>query len=126
MKFTRKLGIWASSIALLGVIAIGGVFAKTHASSTTTEAPIFAHLSSNAPMAAPMAGSYAPLLKEALPQVVNIASSRTVKRTTTDDSNPMFDDPFLRQFFGDRAPRSRGQRGPQVPQQEKEQGLGSG
>ena len=126
MKFTRKLGIWASSIALLGVIAIGGVFAKTHASSTTTEAPIFAHLSSNAPMAAPMAGSYAPLLKEALPQVVNIASSRSVKRTTTDDANPMFDDPFLRQFFGDRAPRSRGQRGPQVPQQEKEQGLGSG
>jgi serine protease Do len=126
MKFTRKFGIWASSIALLGVTAIGGVFAKTHAGGTT-EAPIFSHPTGNAPVPAPMTGSYAPLLKEALPEVVNIASSRTVKREAVDDSNPLFDDPFLRQFFGDRTPHSRGgQRAPQLPQQQKEQGLGSG
>ncbi|MGB8493228.1 MAG: DegQ family serine endoprotease [Candidatus Acidiferrum sp.] len=70
-------------------------------------------------MAVPLAGSYAPLIKEALPEVVNIASSRMVRRSD-EESNPMFDDPLFRQFFGDKGPRSR------KPQQEKEQGLGSG
>jgi serine protease Do len=41
-------------------------------------------------------------------------------RRSDEESNPMFDDPLFRQFFGDKGPRSR------EPQQEKEQGLGSG
>jgi serine protease Do len=54
--------------------------------------------------------------------VVNISSSRIVKHSEEMD-NPMFNDPFFRQFFGNgdmNQPRSR------QPQQEKEQGLGSG
>ena len=74
--------------------------AETSHSSAKLEAPIFAPASNNTAMAASPAMTYCPLIKEALPEVVNIASSRMVQRSE-EDSNPMFDDPFFRQFFGD-------------------------
>ncbi|MGC0777656.1 MAG: trypsin-like peptidase domain-containing protein, partial [Candidatus Acidiferrum sp.] len=120
MNTTRKIQIWTSAVVLLCATFIGGVvIAKTSHTSAKLEAPIFAPAVKNAAMAVPLAGSYAPLIKEALPEVVNIASSRMVRRSD-EESNPMFDDPLFRQFFGDKGPRSR------EPQQEKEQGLGSG
>jgi serine protease Do len=126
MNLSSKFGIWASSIALFGATLIGGVIAKTHASTTKIEAPIFAPATKGSTVAAPLAASYSPLIKEALPEVVNIASSRPIKHTiNNEESNPLFGDPFFRQFFGDRQPHSRGQQ-PQRPQQENEQSLGSG
>jgi serine protease Do len=120
MNRTRKIQIWTSAVVLLCATFVGGaVIAKTSHTSAKLEAPIFAPAVKNAAMAVPRAGSYAPLIKEALPEVVNIASSRMVHRSD-EESNPMFDDPLFRQFFGDKGPRSR------EPQQEKEQGLGSG
>ena len=56
--------------------------------------------------------SYAPVVKKAQPSVVNVYASRTERRQA---SNPLFDDPLFRQFFGD--PGSRGQ---------TSQSLGSG
>ena len=41
--------------------------------------------------------SYAPLVKEAAPAVVNIFSRRVVQTIRS----PFFDDPFFRHFFGD-------------------------
>jgi serine protease Do len=123
MNPTRKFGIWASSIALFGALIGGVVIAKTHADAKLA-APIFATAPKNVPVPAALSASYSPLIKEALPQVVNIASSRMVKHSS-EESNPMFDDPFFRQFFGDRQPHSRGPQ-QQPPQQEKERGLGSG
>jgi serine protease Do len=123
MNPTRKFGIWASSIALIGALIGGVVIAKTHADAKLA-APIFATAPKNVPVPAALSASYSPLIKEALPQVVNIASSRMVKHSS-EESNPMFDDPFFRQFFGDRQPHSRGPQ-QQPPQQEKERGLGSG
>ncbi len=64
--------------------------------------------------------SYAPVVKKAAPSVVNIYSTRTLnprQRRST------FDDPMLRQFFGEEGnnlPPNRRQRAPQ------EKGLGSG
>jgi len=104
MKITKKVQIWISAVALLCVTFIGGtVIAKTSHTSAKLEAPIFAPAVKNAAMAVPLAGSYAPLIKEALPEVVNIASSRMVRRSD-EESNPMFDDPLFRQFFGDKGP----------------------
>jgi serine protease Do len=124
MNLTRKFGIWTSSIALFGATLIGGVIiGKAHA-STTWEAPIFASATKNAPVATPLAASYAPLIKEAMPEVVNIASSRTVKRENREEASPLFNDPFFRQFFGDRDRQPHSHQ--QMPQQEKEQALGSG
>jgi serine protease Do len=117
----KKLGIWAAAILTVAAVLGGSVWAKTERSTGKTEAPIFASPAKNGAMAAPLPSSYAPIIKEALPQVVNISSSRVVKRDTG-DVNSLFDDPFFRQFFGDRQPRSRSDR----PQTEKEQSLGSG
>ncbi|HEY2351637.1 MAG TPA: DegQ family serine endoprotease [Candidatus Acidoferrum sp.] len=125
MNLTRKFGIWTSSVALFGAMLVGGVvIAKTHASTTKMEAPIFASAPKSSPMPAAFAGTYAPLIKEALPEVVNIASSKIVKQTS-DEENPLFNDPFFRQFFGDNN-QGQSQRHFRQPQEEKEQGLGSG
>src|SRR5215467_4753370 len=123
MSNQKKLGIWASAILAFAMVLGGSVWAKTSLTTPHSkgEAPIFAAPAKNAPTAAPLPSSYAPIIKEALPQVVNISSSRVIKRDQG-DVNSLFDDPFFRQFFGDRQPRSRSQR----PQMEKEQSLGSG
>jgi Do/DeqQ family serine protease len=47
--------------------------------------------------------SYAPVVKKAQPSVVNVYASRTERRA----SNPLFDDPIFRQFFGDQGSRGR-------------------
>jgi serine protease Do len=57
---------------------------------------------------------FAPILKPALPAVVNIASSRVVKMPL----EPFFNDPFFREFFG--SPRHL------PPTEQRERGLGSG
>src|ERR1700730_16038818 len=57
---------------------------------------------------------FAAILKPALPAVVNIQSSRTVKTPT----EPSFGDPFFRHFFGDQSP--------QPPAERRQRGLGSG
>ena len=56
---------------------------------------------------------FASVLQPALPAVVNIASSRTVKLPM----EPFFSDPFFRQFFGSRQ---------MPPAERREHGLGSG
>src|SRR5271155_3087375 len=124
MHSTKKIRIWSLAAILIGAMFVAGVgIAETSHSSAKLEAPIFAPASNNSAMAAPPAMSYSPLIKEALPEVVNIASSRMVQHSE-EESNPMFNDPLFRQFFGDRQPHSERQQ-PQQPQ-EKEQGLGSG
>jgi len=124
MHSTKKIRIWSLAAILIGAMFVAGVgIAETSHSSAKLEAPIFAPASNNSAMAASPAMTYSPLIKEALPEVVNIASSRMVQRSE-EESNPMLNDPLFRQFFGDRQPHSQRQQ-PQQPQ-EKEQGLGSG
>src|SRR5579864_903033 len=67
----------------------------------------------------PNAG-FAPVVKQALPAVVNISTSKMIK-VSNDDQNPFLNDPMFRQFFG---PNS-GQQFKQ-PQQQREHALGSG
>ena len=68
----------------------------------------------------PSRSSYAPLVKEVLPSVVNISSSKVVhNRMSSDDESPM--DPFFRQFFGnDFGGRFN------IPRDLREKALGSG
>ena len=65
-----------------------------------------------------MPSTLAPVVEEALPAVVNISSVRIVESTRRQRS-PFASDPFFRYFFGDRLER-------RVPQQRREQSLGSG
>jgi serine protease Do len=69
--------------------------------------------------------SFAPIVKNAQPAVVSIASTKVVKVSGGDEGwAPFFDDPMFRQFFGDRGdgPLDR----PGKPREQREQGLGSG
>jgi serine protease Do len=62
---------------------------------------------------------FASVIDPALAAVVNISSTKLVKRQNQLPGF-FFNDPFFRQFFGDQTPES------QVPQTQKEQSLGSG
>jgi serine protease Do len=62
--------------------------------------------------------SFAPVVKHAMPAVVNISSSKVVKAQQM--PRGMFDDPMLRQFFGGRMPEM------QQPRAQRETSLGSG
>src|SRR5208282_3539071 len=62
--------------------------------------------------------SYAPVVKKAAPSVINIFSTHIVHQRLY--RNPMFNDPFFRQFFGD--PSGGNQR--EITR--KEESLGSG
>jgi len=62
--------------------------------------------------------SFAPVVAQATPAVVNIYSRRIVRTRT---APPLFNDPFFRHFFGGQAPF-----GPSIPRQRVENALGSG
>jgi Do/DeqQ family serine protease len=55
--------------------------------------------------------SFAPVVQRASPAVVNVYAARVVE-----NRNPLFDDPFFRQFFG----------GPGMPREQVQRSLGSG
>ena len=68
----------------------------------------------------PSKSSYAPLIKEVLPSVVNISSSKVVhNRMSPEEGMPM--DPFFRQFFG-----QEGNGRYNMPRDSREKALGSG
>jgi serine protease Do len=64
--------------------------------------------------------SFAPIVKKVAPSVVNIYSTRFIKERL--QRNPMLDDPFFRQFFGNQLPPE----GDDRERTRKEQSLGSG
>src|SRR5690348_11886457 len=102
----------AGAVAGLGMSMLAGYSVP----GTSHSVPVFVSRSSGS--AGQNAGTndlgFAPVLKPALPAVVNIASSRVVKT----ERQPFFTDPFFRRFFGDQSP------GP--PEERRQRGLGSG
>lgn len=72
---------------------------------------------------APSHNGFAPVVKKALPSVVNISSSK-VSKMPTGFFEQMPEDPLFRQFFGDNANRQF--RSPREMPQQREKALGSG
>jgi serine protease Do len=71
----------------------------------------------------PSKSSYAPLVKEVLPSVVNVSSSKVVhNRMSSEEGMPM--DPFFRQFFGQEGNDRNGRF--HRPRDSREKALGSG
>jgi serine protease Do len=71
----------------------------------------------------PSKSSYAPLVKEVLPSVVNVSSSKVVhNRMSSEEGMPM--DPFFRQFFGQEGNDGGGRFN--MPRDSREKALGSG
>src|ERR1700682_3021817 len=117
MRFSRKYQAAALAIALTG--AVGGyAVARTNVGASTGH--VHASLKLADPSEGPSKLGFAPVVKEVLPSVVNISSSKVV-RTPNQFAEGMPDDPLFRQFFG----RQFG-RGPAVPEKRREQSLGSG
>jgi serine protease Do len=117
MRFSRK-----PQALILGIALTGGVAGYAVARTTTSASA--GHVHASLKLADPSEGSskmgFAPIVKEVLPSVVNISSSKVVK-TPNQFAQGLPDDPMFRQFFG----RQFG-RGPEVPKQRREQSLGSG
>jgi serine protease Do len=116
IRFSRKSQATILAVALTG--AVGGyAAARTNLGAT---GHVHASLKLADPSEGPSKSGFAPVVKEVLPSVVNISSSKVV-RTPNQFAEGMPDDPLFRQFFG----RQFG-RGPAVPEKRREQSLGSG
>lgn len=91
------------SVNFLRVGAICTLFVATVLTSVVLMAvPGFAQERLSPQTRQQMQLSFAPLVKEAAPAVVNVFTAKTVRTRKT---VPLFDDPFFRQFFGENAQR---------------------
>jgi len=108
--------IRTSTVALVAVIALlaGALIATI---TGTHGVPVFLSTAQAAALEQVPLTTFAPVVKRAMPAVVNISSSKVVRS----QQNPgMFDDPFFRQFFGGRMPQQ------ERPRSQRETSLGSG
>lgn len=117
MTLSSKSQAAILAVALTG--AVGG-YAAARTNIGATAGDVHASLKLADPSEGPSKVGFAPVVKEVLPSVVNISSSKVV-RTPNQFAEGMPDDPLFRQFFG----RQFG-RGPAVPEKRREQSLGSG
>ncbi len=98
---------WRGALAVLVILAVGGAVGA----SVAQLGPPQPDAEPPAPLASPepvrkvvptdnsvIEYSYAPLMKRVAPAVVNIYTTKMVQA----GGNRIFDDPFFRQFFGDR------------------------
>src|ERR1700730_18085083 len=116
IQHSRTLLVLALALALSGGVAGYTVEHTTHAAG--------GHIHATLKVADPSEGAsktgFAPIVKQALPNVVNISSSKVV-RTPNQIGEGLQMDPFFPQFFG----RGFGN-GLEVPKERRERSLGSG
>ncbi len=114
LRVRRSTAVFSLVLALLagGLLTLWGSHFFGSAGGTV---PVFVS-SVSAQDAGSLTAGFAPIVKRAMPAVVNIASSRVTKSRGAD--NPLFNDPMFREFFGDQFPN--------VPRERREHGLGSG
>jgi len=113
---SRKLLAFALALALCGGVAGFAVARTTQGAG--------AHLHATLKIADPSEGAsktgFAPIVKQVLPNVVNISSSKVV-RTPKEAGDGMQMDPLFRKFFGHGFGNL-----PEVPKERREHSLGSG
>jgi serine protease Do len=113
---SRRLLVMALALALCGGVA---GYAVAHTGQGAS-----GHVHATLKIADPIEGAsktgFAPIVKQVLPNVVNISSSKVV-RTPNQIGEGMQMDPFFQQFFGHGFGN-----GPAVPKERRERSLGSG
>ena len=117
MRFSRK-GTGAV-LALAFGLAGGATGYGVARAKEGTGTHVHASLKLADPSEGPSKIGFAPIVKEVLPNVVNISSSKVV-RTPNQMPEGMQSDPFFQQFFGHGSGR------PEIPKNRREQSLGSG
>ncbi len=116
-----RIGYPAAILSAVTVLVVGGVLGWVIPAwagiRRGNAVPVYVSVHGPAPAAGPPNSmGFGGVVKDVLPAVVNISSSRLVK-PQANPLNPFFNDPFFRQFFGGRTPQPRPQR---------EEALGSG
>jgi serine protease Do len=117
IEFLRRSQVLALGLVLAA--GAGGYAIARVTPSTTAAGHVRASLKVADPSEGPSKSGFAPIVKQVLPNVVNISSSKVVR--TPNQSEGMPADPFFQQFFGKRFGP-----GPELPKQRREQSLGSG
>ena len=119
----------AGALGLALAFGVGG-YAVARAKDGVSTTHVRASLKLADPSEAPSKTGFAPVVKEVLPNVVNISSSKMVKtKNQMQMPEGMEQDPFFQQFFGQQfggRGQGRGGNGPDMPQSQREQSLGSG
>src|SRR3984893_18158564 len=116
-RFLRKSQAVALGLALAA--GAGGYAIARVTPSVAAAGHVRASLKLADPSEGPSKMGFAPVVKQVLPNVVNISSSKVVRTPNQFEGMPT--DPFFQQFFGKRFGP-----GPEVPKQRREQSLGSG
>jgi serine protease Do len=116
-RFSRK-GTGAVLALALG-LAGGATGYGVARAKEGTGTHVHASLKLADPSEGPSKIGFAPIVKEVLPNVVNISSSKVV-RTPNQMPEGMQSDPFFQQFFGHGFGR------PEIPKNQREHSLGSG
>jgi len=111
--------IWLATVVLAGVLVLGGIaggLTMRHGSNAGFAAP--ASVSAASPDHGQIGETFAPIVREDEPAVVNISSSRRVQAPNIE---PFLQDPFFRRFFGEQFPDLF-----RAPRERVERSLGSG
>jgi serine protease Do len=116
-RFSRK---WMGAVFALALAVGAAGYAVARATESVTGTRVHASLKIADPSEGPSRTGFAPIVKEVLPNVVNISSSKVV-RTPNQMPEGMQSDPFFQQFFG----QGFGNR-QEIPKNRREQSLGSG
>jgi serine protease Do len=109
---------WVAGVSLATALAVTGFLGLRAASIERQNPPASVKMAARSEAAA--GRGYSAVVKKVVPAVVNISSSRVVKRDSNTTRGMQGVDPFFRQFFGD----DFFQRG--IPQERREKSLGSG
>ncbi len=111
------------AVLALGFVLGGAGLGLAHTAEKSLSPNPPATLKLADPGEGPSKSSYAPLVKEVLPSVVNISSTKVVhNRMSSEEGMPM--DPFFRQFFGQEGNDGGGRFN--MPRDSREKALGSG
>ena len=108
------------AMLVLGLIVVAFVPQEGNSATAASKVPLKIDKNPSAVNLAEFKNGYAPVIDPALPAVVNISSTKLVKQQNN-FPGLLFDDPFLRRFFGDQFNQQ-----PARPQTEREYSLGSG
>ena len=97
-SFSRK---WSGiALAVAFGLVVGGVgINRLRGDIASANPPASLKLAN--PNEGPSRNSFAPVVKQVLPEVVNISTTKVVKTGFSGQMMPM--DPFFRQFFGDNS-----------------------
>ncbi len=120
-KTKRLVGLGVVQVVLAFAMALAFVAVKGRFSATADSGAVPVTVAGNAPTeVGALTSTFAPVVKNSLPAVVSIVSTKVVKNDGAEGLEPFFNNPQFREFFGDKVPNQR------QPRLQRQRGLGSG